>query len=86
MTGTGLLDDTVLMKCLRRVNSDTFWSKDSTTVSQNLGKVNISLQSVHEIVVLNPPVSKMGPWKLVDEFGAGVMAIMANYSLNPGVT
>jgi hypothetical protein len=27
MVGTGLLDDTELMKCLRRVNMDAFWSR-----------------------------------------------------------
>jgi hypothetical protein len=34
----------------------------------------------------NPPIPKMGPWKLMDKFGAGVAAIVAKYYMDPGVT
>jgi hypothetical protein len=49
MVGTGLLGDTELMKCLRRVNFDAFWSHEPSTLKQNLGKVNWALQIAHEL-------------------------------------
>jgi hypothetical protein len=45
--GLGPLDDTELIKSLRRVNLDAFWIREPTTVSQNLGKVNRALQIAH---------------------------------------
>jgi hypothetical protein len=47
--GLGPLDDTELMKSLRWVNLDAFWSREPTTVAQNLGKVNRALQIAHEM-------------------------------------
>jgi hypothetical protein len=38
--GSGLLGDVELLKCLRRVNLDAFWSREPSMVSQNLGKIN----------------------------------------------
>jgi hypothetical protein len=84
--GLGPLDDTELMKSLRRVNLDAFWSREPTTVAQNLGKVNRALQIAHEMGMTNPPMPKLGPWKLEDEFGAGAAAIMARHSMDPGIT
>jgi hypothetical protein len=34
----------------------------------------------------NPPLPKLDPWKLEDEFGAGVAVIMAKHSLDPVMT
>jgi hypothetical protein len=45
-------------------------------VSHNLGKINRALQIAHELGMLNPPLPKLGPWKLEDEFGAGPAIIM----------
>jgi hypothetical protein len=36
--GSGLFGDVELLKYLRRVNLDTFWSREPSTVSHNLGK------------------------------------------------
>jgi hypothetical protein len=47
--GTGLLGDTELKKCLRRVNLDAFWNREPSTIKQNLGKVNRALQIAHEL-------------------------------------
>jgi hypothetical protein len=74
------------MKSLRRVNLDAFWSRETTTVSQNLEKINRSLQIAHEMGMYNPPMYKLGPWKLEDEFGAGAAAIMARHFMDPGIT
>jgi hypothetical protein len=73
------------MKSLRRVNLDAFWSREPTTVSQNLGKINRALQIAHDMGMCNPPMPKLGTWKL-DDFGAGAAAIMARHSMDPGIT
>jgi hypothetical protein len=36
--------------------------------------------------MLNPPLPKLGPWKLEDDFGAGAVVIMVKHSMDPGVT
>jgi hypothetical protein len=80
--GLGPLDDTVLMKSLRRVNFEAFFSREPTMVSQNLGKINRALQLAHEMVTFNPPMPNMGPWKLEYEFEAGAAIIMARHSMD----
>jgi hypothetical protein len=84
--GKALLGDTELMKCLRRVNLDAFWSREPTTIKQNLGKINRVSQIAHEMGMRDPPIPKLGHWKLVDEFGPAAATIMVNHSLDPGVT
>jgi hypothetical protein len=64
--GKGLLGDTELMKCLMRVNLDTFLSREPTTIKQNLVKVNRELQIAHKLGMRDPPMPMMVPWKLVD--------------------
>jgi hypothetical protein len=87
MVGTGLLDDRELMKCLHRVNLDTFWIREPTIVSHDLGKVNRALHIAHDMRMSNAPMPKLVPWKLVDEFGAGTSAIiMVKHSMDHGVT
>jgi hypothetical protein len=85
--GSGLLGDVELLKCLRRVNLDAFWSQEPSTVSHNLGKINRALKNAHGLGMSNPPLPSLGPWKLEDEFGAGAAVIMAKHSMDePGVT
>jgi hypothetical protein len=50
--GIGLLGDTSLVECLRRVNLDAFWSREPSTIKQNLGKVSWALQIAHELGIL----------------------------------
>jgi hypothetical protein len=45
----GPLEDAELMRSLRGVNLDVFWSREPKTVSQNLGKINRALQIAHEM-------------------------------------
>jgi hypothetical protein len=61
MVGKGLLGDTELMKFLRRVNLDALWSREPSTIKQNLGKVNQALQIAHELGMRDPYMPKMGP-------------------------
>jgi hypothetical protein len=74
------------MKSLRWVNLDALSSREPTSVSQNLGKINRSLQIAHDMGMSNQPIPKLGPWKLEDEFGAGAAAIMVRHSMDPGIT
>jgi hypothetical protein len=84
--GLGPLDVTELMKSLRQIKLDAFWSRETTPVSQSLGKINRALQISHEMGMANPTMPKLGPWRLQDEFGAGAVAIMARHSMDPGLT
>jgi hypothetical protein len=84
--GLGPLEETERMKSLRQVNLDAFWSREPTTVSQNLGKINRALQISHDMGMYNPPMPKLGTWKLEDEFSAGEEAIMASHYIDPGIT
>jgi hypothetical protein len=86
MYGTGVQDDSGLLRCLRRLNLDAFWIREPTTVSENLGKINRALQIAHELGSKTPPMPKLGSWKLEDEFGATTAAIMLKHSLDPGAT
>lgn len=85
MAGTGVMDDSEMMKYLRRVSLDAFWSREPTTVSYTLGKINRALQIAHDLGLKTPPVPRLGPRKLVDEFGAVAAVIMAKHSLDQGV-
>jgi hypothetical protein len=87
MEGAGKLGDTELLKCLRRVNLDNFWSRESSTISHNLGKLSRVLQIAHELGMKDPPpMPKRGPWDLKDEFGAGIAVVMVTHFLDPGVS
>jgi hypothetical protein len=74
------------MKSLRRVNLDAFWSREPTTVSQNLGKIKRARQIAHEMGISNSQIPKLGPWKLEENFGDGAAVIMVRQSMDPGIT
>jgi hypothetical protein len=61
MEGAGKLGDTELLKCLRRVNLDAFWSREPITTLHNLGKVNRALKTAHELDMRDPPSPSWGP-------------------------
>jgi hypothetical protein len=79
MYGTGVVDDSEPMRCVRRVSVDAFWSREPTTKSKKLSKINRALQIAHELGLKTPPVPKLGPWELEDEFGAASAAIMLKH-------
>jgi hypothetical protein len=83
--GAGNLGDKELLKCLRRVNLNAFWSREPSTIYHNMGKASRALKIVHELGTRDPPLPKLGPWELKDEFGAGVAVIILTHSLDPGV-
>jgi hypothetical protein len=55
MEGARKLGDTELLKCLRRVNLDAFWSREPSTISHNMGKVSRALHIAHELGTRDPP-------------------------------
>jgi hypothetical protein len=81
-----VLDDSEKLRCLMRVSVDAFWSREPTTISQNLSKINPALQIAHTLGLKTPPVPKLGPLKLEDEFRAAAAAKILKHSLDPGVT
>jgi hypothetical protein len=71
MKGTGVLDDAEAIDLIRRANLDAFWSREPTTIGHNLTKINRVLQIYHELGLDNPPVPRLGPWRVEDNFGMG---------------
>jgi hypothetical protein len=63
-----------------------FWSREPNTVSQNLGKVNRSLQLGFELGMDNPPLSLAEPWPVKNNTNAGGAAVILRHSLDPGGT
>jgi hypothetical protein len=86
MYGSGVLNDTETMDLIRLASIDAFWSREPSTVSGNLTKINRVLQISHELGLDNPPVPVIGPWPVKDSFGMGVAIVILKHSLYPGVT
>jgi hypothetical protein len=86
MTGMGVLDNSEIIKRPRTLSVDAFWSREPTTVSQNMGKINRDLQIAHELGMKTIPAPKLGHLKIKDAFGAVAAVIMANHSLDLEVT
>jgi hypothetical protein len=84
--GSVLLGGVELLKCLRRVNFNAFWSRELSTVSHCLVKINRALKNAHELGMSNPPLPSLGPWNLEGEFGTGSAVIMVKHSMDTGVT
>jgi hypothetical protein len=55
-------------------------------VSQNLGKIDQDLHISHDMGMSNPPMPKLGPCKLEDEFGHESASIMTRHYMDPGIT
>jgi hypothetical protein len=53
-----------------------------TMVSHNVDKANIYLQIAHEMGMSNPPMPKLGPCKLEDEFCAVAAVIMVKHFMD----
>ena len=75
--------DQRVMALLRRANLDLFWSREATTIANNLSKVKkvISLWKDRNIY---PPLPAITPWKEKDEMGMSTAISMLEYSLEKG--
>ena len=75
--------DATLLKYIRRVNLDIFWSREPTTVRANLTQINKlkSLPSTIGMEGLNLP---RGPWPVGDYVGFGLAIVMLRASQDKG--
>jgi hypothetical protein len=64
MKGTGVLNDAETIDLIRRANLDEFWSREPTTIGQNLSNINRVLHIYHELGLDKPPVPMLVPWPL----------------------
>jgi hypothetical protein len=86
MKGTGVLNDAETIDLIRRANLDAFWSREPTTISQDVSKVNRALQISHELGLDKPSIPRLGPWPVEDKFGMGAAIVLLKHSLDPGLT
>jgi hypothetical protein len=70
MKGAGVLNVAETIELIRRANLDAFWSRELTTIGQNLSKVNRVLQISHELGLDKPPVPRLGPWPVEDKIAS----------------
>jgi hypothetical protein len=86
MYGSGVLTETESMDLIHRASKDALWSRETSTVSGNLTKINRVLQISHELGLDKPPVPMLGPWPVKDSFGMGVVIVLLKHYLDPVVT
>ena len=77
------LDDTKLLKLIRRVNLDMFWSRERSTIAGNLSRVKETIKR-WEHRGNYTPLSDFGPWRSADNMGMGMAITMLEKSLEPG--
>jgi len=75
--------DQLLMGCIRRMNLDAFWSRESSTVRANTRRAN-KLIDVSSIFQMPGPFFHPGPLPLVDHCGYQIAVSMLLLSRNPG--
>jgi len=75
--------DKLLMACIRRMNLDTFWSRESSTVKANLNRVKRMLESSTSLG-LDGPFKEQPPFPLHDHCGYEVALITLLRSRHPG--
>jgi len=75
--------DTALLCCIRRVNLDAVWGRESSTVANSLrGAVQLVQQWAK--VGLEPTFPALGPYPVADTFGFSVAIGMVLKSMEPG--
>jgi hypothetical protein len=79
----GSLQDDLLLCCIRRVNLDAVWGRESSTVAATLRSAKAMIR-VWQMVGVMPPFPPLGPHPVGDSFGYGVAIAMVLKSLDPG--
>jgi len=79
----GCLQDDMLLCCIRRVNLDAVWGRESTTVAATLRSAKAMLRA-WQVVGVSPSFPALGPHPVEDSFGYGVAIAMVVKSLDPG--
>jgi hypothetical protein len=79
-----LAQDVRLLKCIRRANLDAFWSREPTTISNNLTVCRQGLSISAAMGFKHKLFRPMGPFPVDDTFGMGAAVVMLQMSLQPG--
>ena len=75
--------DQLLLKCIRRINLDAFWGRETSTVYQNKLKVQMSL-AFSETLGLGGSFEHKGPYPSYDHCGYETACNMVLYSRRQG--
>jgi hypothetical protein len=75
--------DKLLMACIRRANSDAFWSRATSTVMTNARLIDESTD-LEKLVGIDPPLVPMGPLPAGDHCGYGMAVLILLKSRRPG--
>jgi hypothetical protein len=77
------LQDEMLLCCIRRINLDAVWGRETSTVAATLRSAKTMLRT-WQLVGLTPSFPALGPYPVEDSFGYGVAIAMVLKSLDPG--
>ncbi len=75
--------DALLLCCIRRINLDSVWGRESATVSATLRAAS-QMVKLWDTVRIPPTLPHRGPFPVEDSFGYGVAVSMVLKSLEPG--
>ena len=78
-----MVDDKKLVACMRRMNLDAFWSRATTTVSNNL-RLARNLVNIPKSIGIESPFLSHGPMPDFDHCGHNIALSMLLMSLKPG--
>jgi hypothetical protein len=75
--------DRLLLACIRQINLDTFWGRESATVHSTLHATKQTINLLSQVGV-SPPYPPMGPYPVGDPFGYALAVAMLLKSREPG--
>jgi hypothetical protein len=79
----GVLQDDLVLCCIRRINLDAVWGMEPSTVAATLRSAKTMLR-IWLSVGITPSFPPLGPHPVEDSFGYGVAIAMVLKSLDPG--
>ena len=80
----GSAQDALLLKCLRRVILDCFWSRERSTVQGNWNSIRKSMAVGQTMGMGGEVLPTLGPFPIGDCSGVAISCIMMERSLQPG--
>ena len=78
-----IVQDALMLRCIRRANLDTFWARETSTVLANGREMRIMARKA-ALVGMACPTPDLGPYPVVDEQGMGIAVLILMRSLDPG--
>jgi hypothetical protein len=79
-----LASDIRVLKCIRRVNLDAFWSREPGTVCGVLDEALRGLNIASQLGFAHSLFHPRGPFPLADTFGMGAAIVIVQRSLSKG--